>query len=293
MLEAEGNPSDPPKNDPPPSDPPSDPPKNDPPKSDPPPSDGLTWDQIKQAIPEELRNDKSLEPITSVEGLVKSYIHGQKAIGKDKISLPDKHATEEDWQEVFKKMGNPESLDEYKYSLEGDSALSEDVMDKVKEAAHKAGVLPWQFEKVVNVLNKEGLAQTEAQQTEAQNRYQAEVEKLQKEWGKNYDTMVRRANAAFKEFMPDKAEREAFIESGLGGDPRVVKILAQASKLLNEDVFIGQGDGHLGGVTPDEALAKARDIQGDPNHPYRNPSHPNHKSAKEEVAALYKIAFPE
>ena len=63
--------------------------------------------------------------------------------------------------------------------------------------------------------------------------------------------------------------------------------------MLNEDVFIGQGQGALGGLTPAAALEKARTIQGDMKHPYRDTTHPNHQAAKKEVANLYAIAFPE
>jgi hypothetical protein len=257
------------------------------------PPAALSWDQIKQAIPEALRGDKALEPITSLEGLTKSFIHAQKAIGKDKVTVPDKHATPEDWQALFSKLGNPEKIDDYAINLEGDMAMNEEMLNKVKMAAHEAGVLPWQFEKIVNTFNKEGIELQNSTSAADEANYNKMVEGLKDEWGDAYDTKIRAANVAFKEFMPNQEEREAFIEAGLGSDPRVVKLLANASKLLKEDVFVGHGDGVNGKMTPSEALEKARAIQGDDSHPYRNPAHPNHKSAKDEVASLYKVAFPD
>ncbi|GAI81011.1 unnamed protein product, partial [marine sediment metagenome] len=186
-----------------------------------------------------------------------------------------------------------EKIEDYKLSLEGDQAINEDVMEKVKIAAHAAGVLPWQFERIVNEFNKTGGEMSAAQKLQAETSFTEQVDGLKKEWGEQYDTQLRKANIAFKEFMPDQAEREAFLKTGMGSDPQVVKILANAAKLLSEDVFLGHGDGKLGGLTPQEALSKAREIQGSKDHAYRNPGHPNHKAAKEEVQNLYKIAYPE
>jgi hypothetical protein len=107
------------------------------------PQGGVDWSQLKQALPEDIRGDKSLEPITSVEGLVKSYIHAQKAIGTNKLSVPDKHATDEDWRQVFHKLGVPEKVEEYKIDAGGD-VLSEEFVEGFRAQAHKAGVLPKQ-----------------------------------------------------------------------------------------------------------------------------------------------------
>lgn len=259
----------------------------------PPAPAAVTWDQIKAAIPEELRGDKSLETITSIEGLTKSYIHAQKSIGADKLVVPDKHASAEDWQNVFTKLGNPEKIEDYKLSLEGEQAMNEEVLAKVNEAAHAAGVLPWQMEKIVNTFNQMGTEMVTSQNTANDAAYEEEMGSLKKEWGEAYDTQVRKANVAFKELIPDTEQRDAFLKSGLGTDPKVVRLLANAAKLFNEDTFIGHGDGKLGGLTPTDALEKARTIQGDMNHPYRNPAHPNHVSAKKEVRDLYSVAYPE
>ena len=58
---------------------------------------------FKDSIPEEYKEEKSLENINSMDDLVKSYLHAQKLVGANKIPVPNKHATEEDWNEVFKR----------------------------------------------------------------------------------------------------------------------------------------------------------------------------------------------
>ena len=38
-------------------------------------------------------------------------------VGADKIPVPNKHSTEEDWNEVFKKLGDPNNPEDYKYDF--------------------------------------------------------------------------------------------------------------------------------------------------------------------------------
>lgn len=256
------------------------------------PTTAPDWNTIKGALSEELRNDPSMAPITSLEGLTKSFIHAQKAIGRDKYAVPDKHATPEDWKGVFTKLGNPEKIEDYKVSLE-ESNLNEDVFNKVKAVAHEKGILPWQFEAIVKGFNDEAKRLSESQETAYKADMETKIGKLKSEWGKEFDNQIKKANVAMRHLIPNVEDQQAFIDAGFGGNPAALKLLANAAKLFKDDVFLGQGEGTLGGITPQDALVKARAIQGDNNHPYRNPAHPNHKAAKEEVQNLYKLAFPE
>ena len=57
---------------------------------------------FKDSIPEQYREEKSLENINSMDDLLKGYVHAQKLVGTNKIPVPNKHSTDEDWNEVFK-----------------------------------------------------------------------------------------------------------------------------------------------------------------------------------------------
>lgn len=255
--------------------------------------EAITWEQVHSAIPEELRSDKSMETITSLEGLTKSYIHAQKALGKDKFIVPDKHASPEDWQQIFQKLGNPEKLEDYKVNVADEKTAEDEGFLKFKEAAHKAGVLPHQFEQLVETLDTQGKSASEKRAVEQKAEFDKQINALKTEWGDQYDNQVKKANAAFKHLIPEAADRKAFLATGMGDHPYVAKLLASASKFMSEDDFVGTGDGSLGGLTPTEALKKAQEIQGNMEHPYRKPEHPGHKAAKKEVADLYASAFPE
>ncbi len=256
-----------------------------------------TWDSIVSSFPDDIKNDSSMSTIKDVTSLAKSYISAQKMIGKDKISIPDpKHATQDDYINIFKKLGMPEKLDDYKFKLPDgvdEPSLDANFMGKLKESALAAGVLPWQFEKIYAAYHTNISEKMTAMQTQTAAESKQGIDALKAEWGAGYDSQVKKANVAFRELVPNQADRDALIQSGMGSNPVVLKMLANAAKYFKEDTFLGQGAGEFTGMTPEQALTKARAIQGDASHPYRNPTHPNHTHAKKEVQDLYKMAYPE
>jgi hypothetical protein len=254
-------------------------------------SGGVDWTAIRQALPEELRDDKSLATINSVEGLVKGYVHSQKAMGS-KVNVPDKHASEEDWQQFFHKVGAPASAEDYEFKPAEDLGVEEEFVNSFKEVGQKAGLLPTQLEQVFKHYVDYVGGITASQEDAMKAQHDGDVSDLKKEWGEAFDDNAKAANVAFKELLPDEGMRQRLLDDGLASHPAVVRLLSNAAKLFKEDTFIGHGEGKLGGLTPAEALDKAKDIQGNPDHPYRNPRHPNHQKAQKEVQDLYSIAFP-
>ena len=55
---------------------------------------------FKSLIPDEYKEDKALANFQDMNQFVKSYLHAQKMVGLDKIPVPNKYATDEDWKEV-------------------------------------------------------------------------------------------------------------------------------------------------------------------------------------------------
>lgn len=66
------------------------------------------------SLPDELKSDPNIIKFKDPASLAKSYIHLQRNLGADKIALPGENATDDDWKQVYRKLGVPESLDEYK-----------------------------------------------------------------------------------------------------------------------------------------------------------------------------------
>ncbi len=75
----------------------------------------------KDSISEDFRNDPNIEKFTEIDALAKSYINATKMIGQDKLVIPTNNSTEDQWNEVYSKLGRPESAD--KYSLDANQKL--------------------------------------------------------------------------------------------------------------------------------------------------------------------------
>ena len=72
-----------------------------------------TTSSWKDSISEEYRADPNIEKFTEIDALAKSYINATKMIGQDKIAIPNNNSTEDQWDEVYAKLGRPESADKY------------------------------------------------------------------------------------------------------------------------------------------------------------------------------------
>ena len=86
------------------------------------PTQNTDW---KANLSDELKADKSLENIKDIESLAKGYVHAQKLVGADKIPVPNKFATEKDWDAVYEKLGRPKYSDEYKFNLPEDQNVNQ------------------------------------------------------------------------------------------------------------------------------------------------------------------------
>ena len=102
-----------------------------------------TQTNFQDLIPDEYRAEKSLENFKDMGDFVKSYLSAQKIVGADKIPVPNKFATEDDWKAVFNKLGAPEKPEDYKYSFK-DGEVDKELISSFNQEAHRLGLLPQQ-----------------------------------------------------------------------------------------------------------------------------------------------------
>ena len=69
----------------------------------------------RSGLPEDIRNDPSLADIKDVGSMAKSYINGQKLIGKNRIALPGEGATDEEISAFHSQLGRPEKAEGYQF----------------------------------------------------------------------------------------------------------------------------------------------------------------------------------
>jgi hypothetical protein len=250
------------------------------------PSSGKTW---KEAISEEYRSNPNIEKFTELDALAKSYINAVSMIGTDKIPLPGKTATDEQWNEVYNKLGRPETADNYKLEFKTDVApVDEKVIKGFAQNAHKLGLNNKQAQGILEFYKstlegsaKEMSVNMETAQAEATNA-------LRSEWGRAYDDNLRKAaNVAQTYLEPELLDTQLRDGSRLGDNPKIIKAFANIANLLSEDKIIGtEADNVLQGRDIEREIDE---LTNDKQGAYWNKTHPNHNKVVNQVLALREM----
>ncbi len=249
-------------------------------------------DNWREAIPQELRDDPAFKVVTDIPNLAKMYVHGQRQIGSDKIIVPGKSATDEDWNQIYRKLGVPEKLEEYQLDKPKDTKYTEGELKSFKEQVHKLGIQPRQAAGLLNWLESKNVeVMTQLENTKKSER-EANVAAIRTQFGAAYDKEIAGVQAVFREFGDPEAK--AFLESsGLTDNPHLVRVFAKVSKLLGEDK-IRQGGGGEGSIfSPDAAQKEINKILGDAKGAYYDKNHADHNRMVQEMQRLQKMKLGE
>ena len=242
---------------------------------------------FKDLIPEDFKEEKSLENFNSMEDLLKSYLHAQKLVGQNKIPVPNKHATDEDWNEVFSKLGAPDSPEGYKYNLK-DQELDSQQVSEFNKTAHKLGLLPKQAEgliKFYNEMNGNIASSQEEQAAQAQLNTEAE---LKKEYGPQFNKRLDQAKKLAISTLGQDFLENTFLKDGsrLGDNLNVIKAFSGLADKLSEDEIV-KGEGH-DYQTASDIEKQINELTQDGSAYWSN-QHPNHNKAVQEVYKLREM----
>lgn len=238
----------------------------------------------RQNIPEDIRADKSLENIKDIGSLAKSYIHAQKLVGADKIPVPNKYATDKDWDAVYEKLGRPKTPGDYKYDIPKDAQVDQASLKNFSDQAHKLGLLPSQANGMVKFYN-EMVAQTaqDADNKALSVRQSGETE-LKKEWGQAYDQKLNKAATIAKSVIdPNFLNTNLADGTKLGDHPAMIKAFSSLADKMGEDNIVQESGPTY--QTPAQLEKQIGELT-QPGSAYWDKNHPNHSVAVQEVLAL-------
>jgi hypothetical protein len=242
---------------------------------------------FRDLIPENFREEKALDNFNNMEDFVKSYLHAQKLVGADKIPVPNKHATEEDWNEVFKRLGAPSDPNDYKYDLK-DQEMDSEAVQQFNKTAHRLGLLPKQAEGLIKFYNEMNVNNA-ASQEEAAAQSQMNVEaELKKEFGPQFNKRLDQAKRLAVNSLGQDFLENTYLKDGsrLGDNLNVIKAFSDLADKLSEDPII-QGDG--------TSYMTAKDIEKEiteltqEGSAYWDKNHINHQKAVDEVLKLREM----
>jgi len=238
----------------------------------------------KVSLSDDVKADKSLENIKDINALAKSYIHAQKMVGSDKIPVPNKFATEDDWNAVYEKLGRPKTADGYKFDLPQDKQVDEVSLKEFSSQAHKLGLLPSQAQGMVKFYNEITAKSLQDADSKALTARETSTKELKQEWGQAFDQKVSQAATLAKSVgATELLDTNLADGTKLGDHPVMIKAFAELANKMGEDSIVqASGPTYL---TPNQIEKQIGELT-QTDSAYWDKHHPNHQAAVSEVLAL-------
>jgi len=249
-------------------------------------SDNQTTDW-KDGLSDELKVDPTLANIKDVESAAKTLIHQQKMLGS-RIPMPK---TDEEKQELYTKLGRPESSEDYQIEIPigYEEHYHTEMMSSFKEQGHKLGLSSEQMQGLVDWQKNMFDSQQSQSETQGDALREATETDLKKEFGVNFSKNMIAAKRALdvygNEALADKLANPMY-----GNDPDLIRLLANAGKNISEDSATGTTNNNLV-MGKHEAQMRIDEINNaGKSHPYWDAKNPRHIEAVAEMEQLFAKA---
>lgn len=193
-----------------------------------------------QSLPEEYREEPSLQSYKDVGGLIKSHLELNKMMGRPRVDLPQDSWGDEDYDKFYNKLGRPEKPEGYTSELQMPEGveLNEDESKWASELLHKHGVSRKAGQEVIKAYVERQVEQNQAAET-AQQQTAAETEAaLKAEWGGDYEANMELVKGVAAKFGDDEFS-ELLQNPAIGNNPALIKFIANVGDEFREDVASG------------------------------------------------------
>ena len=238
------------------------------------------------SLPDNLRNEPSLQTFTSVDNLAKSYVNAVKKIGGNPDHLVQLPQEGESWDNFYNKIGRPETPEGYDFGEDGGK------LEFYRNATHQLGLTQDQAANMLKLYaTVEEQNQKAAQQRNADFAVDSQIN-LKREWGTNYDSKIDMAQRAFAQFS-SKEFSQLMDETGLGNHPELLKAFSKIGESMGDDQLV-VGSGRAGAISPQMAKEEIESLYRDKefSKSYLDKTDPNHGAASSKMDGLFRTAYP-
>ncbi len=248
----------------------------------------LGW---RDKLPEDIRSLPTLdkfkdetEMVSMPINVARSYITAEQLIGRDKIPVPK---SPEEWDEVYKRLGKPESSELYVLPI--DEALDPNLKKMVTEdatwfrgKAHELGLSEKQATDLFSTFTEHTLKNFESkQQMGSDEKINAETQ-LRAELGTAYDGKMILASRAVQEFGGEELVK-ILNATGVGNHPSVIRAFMKIGGMIAEDLGLDKDTGLLS-HSKETLQDQITTLQMSPE--YVDASNPAHIASVAKVAKL-------
>ena len=249
------------------------------------PTTEVSW---RDSLPDDIKGNTSLEKFSDVSTLAKSYINAESMIGKDKMVVPGVNTTEDEWNDIYTKLGRPSTPDQYnlEIALEEGEAVDDQLFASFKDAAHKHGLSPQQAQGILDYYSAISTETLNEQSNAGMLAQEQSSRELREEWGRSYDDNLSKASQIGKQYLGEDAFQLQMADgSMLGDNATLIKGLAKLAMVMSEDTLVGDKDS----VTSNAGVQDQLNNLTAPTSPYWNKSDPQHDATVQKVYALRQV----
>jgi len=275
------------------------------------------WNSMVGSLPEEMRAAPVLQETKDFESFVNQHLNQQKLIGKNTIAEPQEDWTDDQWGDLYGKLGRPEDSSGYFGDEEGIKALNTEIKEKFGESTpdlnpeelgqwaetfHKAGTNPKQARELLDKYVEVKTAEITAANEQANEIIAENIGALRQKWGDSYNANKDMANQAFDKLAPDALKALVSENSVLANNEGFLSLF----HTLGLEIAGGtqtQGGRSTPGFTPNSpAAAEAELATIEANHGTLINTDPNglnmaerakRQSILDRQMELYKLKYPE
>ena len=248
---------------------------------------------FRGAMSEEFGTHASMADYQDLDGLGKSHINAQKLVGGDKLPMPQKNWTKEEWTDFNRKIGMP--ADAKGYELQAHEGATDVDKEWFEDLAHsKLNLSKRQATELWNSFNERNKTSRNDYTTKNTQRLEDGYKALREEWGTNYDDMIKSTNKGLQRLDEDGSFRKWMKNSGLNKEPEMLRFAAKVAASFNEDRAPGDTRTTMP-VSKEQAKSQLNKIFSEAhkegrNHPLFNKKDPAHGDAVKKVTRLSEIA---
>lgn len=227
----------------------------------------------------------------SAGDVLKSYANLEKAVGADKVVLPNPDSDLLEW-EGWEKLGTPSDSTDYAMaSPDGFEAYDSDLSDDMRSVFHSAKLTPVQAQMIHDKFVERMMSSAETAQHVTADQQNQWVETLQKEYGTAFEERISAANRALREYGGDELA-PILKAAGLESHPVVVRAFVRAGLAMGHGPQLkdAESSGQFG-TTPDAAKEEISKLRANPS--LYDKSHAEYKVLNDRLTRLTQQAFPE
>lgn len=267
-------------------------------------------------LPEEIRNRPIIANTKDFEGMASQLVNQEKLIGKNTIAEPSEDWTDDQWGELYNKLGRPEQPTEYFGDADGVTALNaklkETYGEKVPdlnaeelntwgEVFHKNGLNKKQAEALFEKYTEIRMSEFNSMAAGTDEKVAAGTGQLRQEWGDSYNSNMDLVNQTFNKIAPDELKELVNEDPVLRNNPGFIKLMQKlGTEFADGTQKMG---GHTVGFTagtPAAADAELATIEANHGKLLRTPVNQldmNERAKRQEIinrqTELFNIKFAE